>query len=246
MSQELTTRAPGGAIAQTTSDMAANLLAIASDPSTDVAKASEMFALFERMKDRAAKEAFNEAMVSCQAEMPRVTKDGKVINHKTGALQSRYATLEAIDRVVRPIYEQHGFSISVSFDGTEGNKYIAKAVVRHRGGHSEEYRIPLALDQSGAKNDTQGMGSTASYARRYLLCSIFNIITEGEDTDGQQRVETITEEQALTLHTMLTDQRKDIGKILARASQQAGYEITSLNQIPARLHPAIMQALGAK
>lgn len=227
----------------------AAIMRAAQDPNTDVAKMETLIGLYERMQDRDARQQFDAAMVACQADMPRVTKDGKVINHKTNQLQSRYATLERIDSVVRPIYEGHGFSVSVSIDSIEGGKYWAKAIVRHRAGHSETHRMPLALDQSGSKNDTQGMGSTMSYARRYLICSVFNIVTEGQDTDGAppKADPLITQDQADDLQTVLTDRKVNMAKFYERVTTMAGYEVTALNQIPKRIYQQIMTGYqGAK
>lgn len=180
------------------------ILSAARDPGTDVSKLEALVGLYERMQDRSAKQAYNSAMVACQAEMPRITRDGSVINHKTNQLQSRYATYERIDDIVRPIYgEKYGFAISVSIGMPENGKYPCTAIVRHRDGHSEPFMLPLALDQSGAKNDTQGMGSTQSYARRYLVCGIFNIVTEGDDKDGAATAKTVTKEQANQIRGLL-------------------------------------------
>lgn len=247
MSEELAVVGSGGQLAVQALPLDA-ILRAAQDPGMDVAKMDALIGLYERMQDRAAKQAFDAALVACQAEMPRITKDAKVINHKTGAVQSRYATLERIDSIVREIYERHGFSVSYNTAPAENGKFVVTASVRHAGGHTEPYRIPLALDETGSKNATQGMGSVMSYGRRYLLCSIFNIITEGEDNDGQSKAEVpcITEHQALTIDTLLKDQNRDRNKFFAWVSDQAKATVTECKQIPASLHPAIMQALTVK
>jgi hypothetical protein len=186
------------------------IMQAAQDPSVDVAKVSALIGLYERMQDRQAEQLFNSAMVACQREMPRVTKDGKLINYKTGKVQSRYATIERIDSIVRSIYERYGFSVSATIDSKEGDKYWVKGIVRHDGGHREDYRIPLALDQTGNKNDTQGMGSTLSYGRRYLLCAIFNIITEGQDTDGAAQVDLVNDEQVMSLNDFAIEVKANV------------------------------------
>lgn len=241
--QLATVEAPG-------SSALAAIMRAAQDPNTDVAKMETLISLYERMQDRTAKQRFNEAMVACQAEMPRISRDGRVINHKTNQLQSRYATYERIDEIVRPIYsDKYGFAISVSIGMPENGKYPCTAIVRHRDGHSEPFTLPLALDQSGAKNDTQGMGSTQSYARRYLVCGIFNIVTEGQDTDGAppKADPPITQAQADDLQTVLTDRKTNMAKFYERVSTMAGHEVTQLSKIPARLYPQIMTGFqGAK
>lgn len=231
------------------SDLMASIYQVARDPATDVAKMSALISLLNEQQDRSARQAFNSSMVACQAEMPRVTKDKRIIHEarpgKTG-MSVRYATYERIDECVRPIYQQHGFSVQFSTATPEAGKYVTTATVRHSGGHSEPYTMPLQLDQSGGKNDIQGMGSTMAYARRYLLTMIFNIVTEGDDQDGQNHEPCISQDQADTIDTLLTDQRRDRSKFFAWAAGQAGHEVTKLTEIPARLYSAVMQALRPK
>ncbi len=40
------------------------------------------------------------------------------------------------------------------------------------------------LDQSGSKNAIQGAGSSVAYGKRYTLCAILNIVTNGDDRNG--------------------------------------------------------------
>lgn len=178
------------------------ILRAANDPGTDVGKMETLVGLYERMQDRSAKQMYNADMVACQAEMPRVTKDKRIVHEAKPGKQGmsvRYATYERIDECVRPIYQAHGFSVQFSTATPEAGKYLTTATVRHTGGHSEAYTMPLVLDQSGGKSDIQGMGSTMAYARRYLLTMIFNIVTEGDDNDGAGPVKVISKEQKNTL-----------------------------------------------
>lgn len=227
--------------ALTTGDMLAGVLEAARDGSVDVSKLGALIGLAERWQDRAAKQAFDTDMVACQAEMPRIRKDGTIQIRKGGEVvgTTRYARLERIDEEVRPIYERYGFSISVSYVGMENNKYVFAAVVRHKSGHSETHKMPLALDQSGAKNDTQAMGSTFQYGRRYLLCGIFNIITVGEDNDANGP-QYISEDQALEIRDLI----RETGGNEARFA--AIYGAATIEEIPARMYRAALGVLRQK
>ncbi len=155
-----------------------------------------------------------------------MTRDGKIKN-KLGEVQSRFATIERLDENIRPIYQGHGFAVSTSIDGVLSNgKYDCRAEVRHSGGHVGQYKMPLALDSSGSKNETQGMGSTLSYARRYLLIHIFNIITEGQDTDGNRPDAKITQQQADNIRTRLDAAGKDKSKFVKALGVESIEEIT--------------------
>ena len=45
--------------------------------------------------------------------------------------------------------------------------------------------MPLPPDVGPGRNALQAMGSTLSYAKRYLAEMLFNIVRENEDDDGQ-------------------------------------------------------------
>ena len=94
-------------------------------------------------------------------------------------------------RAITPIYTAEG--ISISFDTadspTVGLKRII-AIVSHSQGHSRHYHLDIPLDDAGAqgkvnKTAVQATGSSNSYARRYLVCMIFNVTTE-DDNDGNK------------------------------------------------------------
>jgi hypothetical protein len=153
---------------------------------TDPVALGQMMALAERWREARAKEEFAVAMRTCQEEMPVVVKDAQ--NKHTN---SRYARLEEVNKVIKPAYTKHGFSVSFGElqDAPEGMVRIL-ADVRHSGGHSAPYRVDMPLDGVGsqgkanAMNPVQARGSTISYAKRYLLCMIFNVTIADEDTDG--------------------------------------------------------------
>lgn len=184
MGNEVTTpnQAPPPAIS--TAEMFRSIMEAVKDPELSVEKASALLDLQERMIDRQAKSEFFAAKAKVMLEMPRITKDGAIKN-KDGKVQSRFATFEAIDKIVRPICNAAGLVYSF-IPGQIGNQISVTCELAHLGGHVERYGpMPLALDTSGAKNATQGAGSAVSYGKRYTLCAALNIVTEGADDDGR-------------------------------------------------------------
>src|SRR6185369_1578137 len=79
----------------------------ASDPNVDAEKMEKLWHLHERISARQAEIAFNTAMNACQIEMPAVLRN-KINTEKS----ARYADLEQLDKISRPIYTKHGFSLS--------------------------------------------------------------------------------------------------------------------------------------
>ena len=91
-----------------------NFLAViekaAMNPDIDVDKMSKLLDMQERIMNKNAEIAFNQAMTRLQPKMPYIPKKAKIMN-KTGGVQSFYAKYEEIDRLVRPLYTGEGFSV---------------------------------------------------------------------------------------------------------------------------------------
>lgn len=156
------------------------LATAASDPATDIEKMERLYAMHERECARQAEAQFNDAMARAQAKMLPVATNAR--NDQTN---SKYAKLSAIVRAITPIYTAEG--LSVSYDTEALDKALRTiAVVSHAAGHTRKFHMDLPLDNVGAKGNVNktavhATGSTNSYARRYLLCMIFNVATEDDD-----------------------------------------------------------------
>lgn len=156
----------------------------AADPQVDIDKMERLLAMQERVMERNAEAAFNEAMRAAQADMRQVATDAN--NPQT---RSRYATYAAIDAALRPVYTQHGFSISFGTgDAPEGYVRVL-AYVSHVGGHTRQYKADMPADGKGAKGGdvmtkTHAFGAGTSYGMRYLLKMIFNVAVGEYDLDG--------------------------------------------------------------
>lgn len=161
----------------------------ASDPAVDIDKMERLLAMQERVMERNAESAFNEAMRAAQGEMRQVSTDAN--NPQT---RSRYATYAAIDAALRQIYTRCGFSISYGTgDAPEGYVRVI-AYVSHVGGHTRQYKADMPADGKGAKGGdvmtkTHAFGAGTSYGMRYLLKMIFNVAIGEYDLDGNDPVQ---------------------------------------------------------
>lgn len=164
-----------------------SLLRLAVEQGADVDKLERLMAMQERWDKQQAEKAYFAAMNKVQSEIRPIVKDRDNLQTK-----SRYATLEAVHRMLTPVYTTHGFAISFREVKSEKEGYIrVEADVMHCNGHSRQYAIELALDNKGMagsvnKTEVHGKGSTISYGRRYLEMQIFNLTVTNEDTDGNQ------------------------------------------------------------
>jgi hypothetical protein len=153
---------------------------------TDAGYLEKLLDLQSRWEDRNARAAYARAMNACQGEIPAITKDA--VNNFT---KRRYPTLEAVNRAVQPVYIAHGFSLTFGeLDSPKGENWVRIYVdVTHVAGHAERHWGDFPLDAAGAKGGDnksaiQAVGSAFSYARRYLLGLVFNLVYTDEDTDG--------------------------------------------------------------
>lgn len=219
-------------------DSAASVLEVigraTKDPGIDVAKMTALFDLQERMMRLSAERQFNADLVALQAEVPRVTKEGRILNK--GTVMSTYARYEDIDRAVRPLMQKYGFAVSFDNPKLAGGAMEFTATLRHRAGHKDDYRLSLPVDSSGAKNGTQGGGSTSSYAKRYLLCGILNIVTEGEDNDAATDPP-LNAEQIMQIEQLMSDKKVPLVRILNWQNAE------SLDAIPGSRFEQVMTAL---
>lgn len=169
---------------QATSPMDLLSIALRNNAAIDVIE--RLSALQERAMARDAEQQFNIAMNAAQAELGRIAPD--LHNPQT---HSKYASYAALDKILRPIYVRHGFSLS--FDSGESaapETVLICCYVSHSAGHTRKYQgPPMPADGKGAKGGdvmtkTHATGAAMSYGMRYLLKFIFNVAVGEDDTDG--------------------------------------------------------------
>lgn len=218
---------------------------IATNPAFDANKLTAVIDANERIVRFNAESAFNVAMNECQAEMPRVKKNGMIeFEDKNGKKrQTPFAKLEDIDEAVRPIYKKHGFAVRYKTGtATLSNgdvRPVIYCIISHIGGHTEKDELTLPLDTSGSKNNLQAMGSTISYAKRYMIENAFNIIREGADDDAKSAFP-ITAEQAKEINDLLKETKSDLKRFLEFAKAE------SVEKIEASRYDSVIMQLKAK
>ncbi|MEO3947664.1 ERF family protein [Gorillibacterium sp. CAU 1737] len=114
------------------------------------------------------------ALVKFNAEVRIIEKDAKNPHFK-----NQYASLDNIIDEVRPILAKHGLSV-LQFPSGDGDKFSLRSMLLHESGEWIESE-PIVMRP--VKNDPQGIGSCATYARRYSLSALLSLNT-GEDDDG--------------------------------------------------------------
>lgn len=119
-----------------------------------------------------------ESLAAFQGEAPTVHKDktATVPTKSGGSYKYAYADLADVAAAAYPILAKHGLSFSCAPGITEG-KAVVRGILLHSSGESIEGVLPLQ------GNTAQEIGSSLTYARRYLLGCLTGIVTDADD-DG--------------------------------------------------------------
>jgi hypothetical protein len=163
---------------------AMDLLSIAVRDKANIDIIERLAALQKQEREYAAEVDFNEAMNKVQEQIKRVAPD--LDNSQT---RSRYASYAAIDRKIRPVYSQAGFSLSFDTADCPLAEHIRVVCYVALAGHTRRYQVDMPCDGKGAKggdvmSKTHASGAAMSYGMRYLVKGIFNIAVGAEDDDG--------------------------------------------------------------
>lgn len=171
------------------------------DERVSVDKMRELYAFHRQIKKDDAEEQFDAAMSRLQAKLPVIPKT-RTIEVK-GKIRSRFAAIEDIDAICKPLYTAEGFGVDYDTD-IQGEGKVGVIIYVSRGGFSKTRRVILPLDKSEYRNAVQNYGATISYARRYAFSLAFNIITGGEDNDAHA-VSTIIEEEQRNIEDLIAE-----------------------------------------
>lgn len=236
------TEAQEGAVTDYNGGLLEVIARAARDPSVDIDKMERLILMQERVQARDAELAFNRALNAAQSEMRPIAANAS--NPQT---KSRYATYEKLDRVLRPIYTLHGFSLS--FDEGDSPKPEHVRVIcymSHINGHTRTYHRDMPADGKGAKGGdvmtkTHAAGAAGSYGARYLLKGIFNVAVGEEDSDGNApivRVAAIDDAQWAMLVQLIEAAGIDAGTVCTAAN------VSSLKELPETKFQSVVNKLN--
>ena len=178
------------------------------DPNFDKDNFNTMVAFMEKREALDAKNKFNMAMSEFQSECPQVRKI------KPGG-KGNYAPFEYMMQVVQPYLKKHKIAVSFTFPPSEkkGIMHVVGSV--SIGTHSEKSEFEIAenhLPTSKGGSNSQDTGSTLSYAKRYCIKNMLNIVEVGEDLDGVTSGGSISKDEANAIEALIGDIEQELGK----------------------------------
>ena len=92
--------------------------------------------------------------------------------------KSKFASLATVRDTITPTLSKHGIAV-LQLLGWEDGRVTCETVLTHKSGQW----ISGVFAVAPTKPDAQGTGSAATYARRYALMAIVNVVGD-EDDDG--------------------------------------------------------------
>jgi hypothetical protein len=117
-------------------------------------------------------DAIGDALAKAQAEMANPKFD-KTNPH----FRNKFASLAAVRDAVIPVLAKHGIACLQDLTNVEGGVACTTTLL-HSSGQSMTFG-PLKMPVS--KADAQGFGSAATYARRYHLMAVANVVGDEDD-----------------------------------------------------------------
>jgi len=181
-----------------------------------------------------AREAFHKAMALFQSLCP-------VIPKATKGYKYHYASLEDVAPIIKEPLKRAKLSYSFNSKLVEKedktDKLEVVCTLTHALGHSKTAMFEGPIDDGKMMNDIQKMESSRSYGRRSSLFMVLGLIASGEDDDGNAgggkvADDTITEEQAKELNTLIGDDSERLKTVLTTYNEQ--YPVEFLADLKAK------------
>lgn len=117
------------------------------------------------------------AIHAAQAKIETVRKNGE-----NPHFRSKYATLDEIWETVRGAVNAAGLVVFCTIEAANGGKQLTTHVAEVTSGEEISCSFPIVAQTTGP----QAIGSAMTYARRYTLTAILEIVTgDGADDDGE-------------------------------------------------------------
>lgn len=115
------------------------------------------------------------ALCECKKDFVPLPKNKKGYGYS-------YTPLDAVIDMLNNVLPKHGINF-VQFPSTMGDNYALTTRIFHESGEWMEDTIIFNLTEISKANDTQKLGASITYFRRYALSAIFGIASD-EDIDG--------------------------------------------------------------
>ena len=187
--------------------------------------------------------AFNQSFAHVQANLPALPKK-KHVSIKGGA-QFDFAEWDVMDRKVKPVLRAAGMTVYYTEVAPlrDPKNTRSRCTLAHVDGHSISAEVEAPPDNKNPMGDMHKGGGVNSFTSRYAFMRVLGIVPGGDDGGGltpEDDVPTITENQRMTIETLISDSGTDLAKFLGY------YQIDCVDNLPADRYAEASAALEKK
>ncbi|WP_144753871.1 ERF family protein [Bartonella saheliensis] len=166
------------------------ILTRALENNVDMDRLERLIALREKEIERQNYQNFISDLSAMQTEYQKVQKNA--LNTHT---KSTYATLDQYIDAVKDTLAKYHFALFFRIKSQTATNVTIEITLSHPSSNQISTEGTFPIDGQGSKNNIQSVGSTITYARRYLLGMLLNVISDEDDTDGNTLIAGVTSEQ---------------------------------------------------
>ncbi|UTO29227.1 ERF family protein [Bartonella harrusi] len=169
---------PNLAVKQTAMDL---ILTRALENDVDMDRLERLISLREKEINRQLYKSFVSDLSDMQSKYKEIT--AKSTHAYT---LSKYATLDCYIESIKEALKEHHFALFSCIKNQTHAQVTIEMTLVHPSGNKISTEGTFPLDGKGNKTDIQSIGSTITYARRYLLGMLLNVASKEDDTDGNK------------------------------------------------------------
>ena len=171
------------------------------------------------------------ALCECKKDFVPLPKNKKGYGYS-------YTPLDSVIDMLNNVLPKHGINF-VQFPSTMGDNYALTTRVFHVSGEWMEDTIIFNMTEISKANDTQKLGASITYFRRYALSAIFGIASD-EDIDGNIEMNIASKQQAQPQRKSLNENRPQP----AQQQQQTKFDRKPMTPFMTLQKEQIIQATG--
>ncbi|WP_273789957.1 ERF family protein [Bartonella sp. ML70XJBT] len=176
----------------------------------DMDRLERLIALREKEIERQNYQSFISDLSAMQIEYQKIQKNS--INTHT---KSIYATLDQYIDAVKDTLAKYHFALFYRIKSQTTTNVTIEITLSHPSGNQISTEGTFPIDGQGSKNNIQSVGSTITYARRYLLGMLLNVTSDEDDTDGNTLIAGVTPEQMNEIRELIEQTQAKESDILS-------------------------------
>ncbi|WP_273760459.1 ERF family protein [Bartonella sp. ML70XJBT.G] len=173
-----------------------------------------LIALREKERERQSGQNFDHDLSAIQMEYQEIQK-----NATNTHTNSQYTTLDQYIDTAKDILSKYHFTLFFCIKEQSADSVIIEMTLKHSSGKNISIEGRFSLDVKGRKLDILSVGSTITYAQRYLLSMLLNVaskedVSQQNDTDGNKPIKKASPRQINEIRTLIEQTQSQKAKEL--------------------------------